>query len=42
MLKVERMHENKKTILNGINVVKCHGLLHIVLIPNGHMPLGDE
>jgi hypothetical protein len=22
--------------------VKCHGLLHIVSIPNGHMPLGGE
>jgi hypothetical protein len=22
--------------------VKCHGLFHIVFVPNGHMPLGGE
>jgi hypothetical protein len=31
-----------KIILNGINNVKCHGLLHIVSIPNGHIPLGGS
>jgi len=31
----------KKT-LNGLDNVKCHGLLHIVLILNGHMLLGGE
>ncbi len=33
---------NFKITLNGIDKVKCHGLPHIVLIPNGHMPLGGE
>jgi len=41
MQKVEREHKNKKT-LNGIDIVKCHQLFHIVPIPNGHMPLGGE
>jgi hypothetical protein len=27
---------------NCINNVNCRGLLHIVPIPNGHMPLGGE
>jgi hypothetical protein len=31
----------KKT-LNGIDNVKCHRLPHIILIPNGHMPLGGQ
>jgi hypothetical protein len=41
MQEVEKMHE-KKTTLNGINNVKCHWLLHVVLIPNGHMHLSGE
>jgi len=27
---------------SGVDNVKCHGLPHIVSIPNGHMPLGGE
>jgi hypothetical protein len=42
MQKVERVHEKLFEKWNGINNVTCHGLLHVVLIPNGHMPLGDE
>jgi hypothetical protein len=42
MQEVERMHENKKTTLNGINNVKCHWLPHIILILNGHMHLSGE
>ncbi len=32
------MNENKKELY----VVMCHGLLHIVSIPNGHIPLCGE
>jgi hypothetical protein len=27
---------------NGVGNVKCHGLFHIVFVPNGHMPFGGE
>jgi hypothetical protein len=33
---------NEKTTLNGIDNVKCHWLLHIVSIPNGHMLINGE
>ncbi len=26
----------------GVGNVKCHGLFHIVFVPNGHMPFGGE
>jgi hypothetical protein len=32
----------EKTTLNGIDNIKCHWLLHIVSIHNGHMLLNDE
>jgi hypothetical protein len=32
------VNENKKELY----VVMCHGLLHIVSIPNGHIPLCGE
>jgi hypothetical protein len=31
----ERMNENKKEF----KMVRCHGVLNIVSIPNGHIPL---
>jgi hypothetical protein len=42
MQEVEKVHENKKIALNGINNVNCHQLPHIISILNGHMPLGGE
>ncbi len=33
------MNENKKTTLNGIDNVRCHGLPHIFSIHNEHIPL---
>jgi hypothetical protein len=38
MQKVERMNEN----LKQLQMVRCHGLLHIISIPNGHTPLCGE
>jgi hypothetical protein len=31
-----------KTTLNGIDNIKCHGLFHIVSIPNGHILFGGS
>jgi hypothetical protein len=43
-VKHKRLKEStiyKKT-WTSVGNVKCHGLFHIVFVPNGHMPLGGE